>query len=255
MPRYFLKMAFRGTAYHGWQQQENAHTVQAEMNEKIGLLCRQKVNVTGCGRTDAGVHAREFFLHFDLENPLPFSSEQFVLKLNRFLPSDIVVYGVWETSPEAHARFDAVSRTYRYYIALQKDPFHEGLVMPFYGRLNVKAMQEAAGYLLKYSDFTSFSKLHTQTATNICHISQAGWEQKGPLLIFTITADRFLRNMVRAIVGTLLETGRGRMEPAGIKQIIEAHNRSSAGFSVPAEGLFLEKIRYPDNLETLFKQI
>ncbi len=255
MPRYFLKMAFRGTAYHGWQQQENAHTVQAEMNEKIGTLCGERVNVVGCGRTDTGVHAREFYLHFDLSKPLPFSENDFVYKINRFLPGDIVVFGAWEVPPEAHARFDAVSRTYRYYIALQKDPFLEGLVMPFYGRLNVQAMQEAAGYLLEYTDFTSFSKLHTQTVTNICHVSQAGWEQKENLLIFTISADRFLRNMVRAIVGTLLETGRGRMEPAGIKQIIEAHNRSSAGFSVPAEGLFLEKIRYPDNLETLFKQI
>ena len=252
MARYFLKLAYRGTAYHGWQIQENALTIQAVFNEKISLLTGETVNVTGCGRTDTGVHARQFFLHFDLQKGLPFSENDFVFKLNRFLPADIAVYGVWKVPSDAHARFDAVSRTYRYYIALHKDPFQYDLSMPLPGKLNIEAMQQASGYLPDYQDFTSFSKLHTQTKTNICHIQEAFWKQENGLLIFTLTADRFLRNMVRAIVGTLLEIGLGKMPPEEIRTIIEAKNRSVAGYSVPAKGLFLETIRYPENLEKLF---
>ncbi len=254
MPRYFLQLAYRGTAYHGWQVQENAHTVQAEMNEKISTLCGEEVNVTGCGRTDTGVHARQFFLHFDLQKALPFAPGDFVFKLHRFLPPDIAVQGAWQVPPEAHARFDAVSRTYRYYILTEKDPFGQGLAWFYPGRLNVAAMQKAAGYLPDYEDFTSFSKLHTQTATNICHITAAGWERQGNRLVFTVTADRFLRNMVRAIVGTLLEIGRGKMKPEEIKTIIEAKDRRTAGFSAPAQGLFLETVRYPDGLNEIIKQ-
>ncbi len=249
MPRYFVKLAYRGTAYHGWQVQENAHTVQAELNEKISLLCNEKVNVVGCGRTDTGVHAREFFLHFDLEKALPFSQKDFVFRLNRFLPRDIAIYGVWEVPSRAHARFDAVSRTYCYYILLEKDPFACQLAMPFAGRLNLEAMQRAAKYLMEYEDFTSFSKLHTQTVTNICHITEAGWKKKGNMLVFTITADRFLRNMVRAIVGTFVEIGKGKLQPDDMKIIIEAKDRQYAGFSAPAQGLFLEEVKYPFQLK------
>ncbi len=251
MLRYFLKLSFRGTAYHGWQVQDNAHTVQAEMNEKIGTLCGENVNVVGCGRTDAGVHAREFYLHFDLKNSLPYSAEDFVFRINRFLPEDIAVYNVWEVPPETHARFDAVSRTYRYYISITKDPFVRDLSMYYSGNIDIKAMQQAARYLLEYEDFTSFSKVHSQTTTNLCHISEAGWEQQDGLLVFTVTANRFLRNMVRAIVGTLLEIGRGKLKPASIKDVIEAKDRCKAGYSVPAQGLFLEKVRYPFNPEAL----
>jgi len=245
MPRYFLKLTYRGTAYHGWQIQDNAHTVQAEMNEKISTLCEEPVNVTGCGRTDAGVHARNFYLHFDLQQPLTFGPQDFVFRLNRFLPEDIAAYGVWEVPSETHARFDVISRTYRYYISRQKDPFVQDTALIFTGRLDVEAMQQAANYLLDYEDFTSFSKLHTQTTTNICRLAEAGWEQREKMLIFTITADRFLRNMVRAIVGTLLEIGKGKLKPEDMKTIIEAKDRSKAGFSAPAQGLFLEEVRYP----------
>jgi tRNA pseudouridine38-40 synthase len=250
---YFLKIAYRGTAYHGWQMQENAHSVQAEMNEKISTLCGESVNVVGCGRTDAGVHAREFYLHFDLGKPMAFQPNDFVFKLNRFLPEDIVVYGAWEVPSEAHARFDAISRTYRYYISLQKDPFARELTLSYTGSLDVKAMRQAAGYLMDYEDFTSFSKLHTQTTTNLCRISEAGWKQTESQLVFTITADRFLRNMVRAIVGTLLEIGKGKLKPEEMKTIIEAKDRGRAGYSVPAQGLFLEEVRYPAELEKIFE--
>jgi len=249
MPRYFLKLSYRGTAYHGWQIQENAHTVQAEINEKISTLCEEAVNVTGCGRTDAGVHARNFFLHFDLHQPLAFTPQDFVFRLNRFLPEDIAIYDVREVSAETHARFDAISRTYRYYISRQKDPFVQETALTFTGKLDVDAMQQAAGYLLDYKDFTSFSKLHTQTATNFCRLVEARWEQTGNQLVFTITADRFLRNMVRAIVGTLLEVGKGKLKPEDMKDIIEAKDRSKAGYSAPAQGLFLEEVRYPFELE------
>ncbi len=245
MSRYFLKLAYRGTAYHGWQIQKNAHTVQAEINEKINMLCDEPVNVVGCGRTDTGVHARNFFLHFDLQKPLAFTPQDFVFRLNRFLPEDIAVYGVWEVPKERHARFDAINRTYRYYISTQKDPFVQDTALIFTGKLNVDAMQLAAGYLMDYEDFTSFSKLHTQTATNHCLLTEARWEQTGNQLVFSITADRFLRNMVRAIVGTLLEIGKGKLKPEDMKTIIEAKDRSKAGYSVPAQGLFLEEVRYP----------
>ena len=245
MPRYFLKLSYRGTAYHGWQIQENAHTVQAEMNEKISTLCEEPVNVTGCGRTDTGVHARIFFLHFDLLQPLAFTPQDFVFRLNTFLPEDIAIFGIWEVPPETQARFDAVSRTYRYYISRQKDPFKQGTTLTFMGRLNVEAMKQAADYLLEYEDFTSFSKLHTQTATNLCRLTEVRWEQTENQLVFTITADRFLRNMVRAIVGTLLEIGKGKLKPEDMKSIIEAKDRGKAGYSVPAQGLFLEEVRYP----------
>ncbi len=251
MPCYFLKIAYRGTAYHGWQVQENAHTVQAELNEKIGILTGQPINVVGCGRTDTGVHAREFYLHLDMEKELTLSPVDFVFKLNRFLPEDIAVYGVWEVPSGAHARFDAVSRTYRYYILTEKDPFTRELAMSYNGKLNPEVMQRASHVLLGRQDFTSFSKLHTQTATNICHITHAAWEQKNNFLIFSITADRFLRNMVRAIVGTLLEIGRGKMQPEEIETIIDAKDRRRAGYSAPAQGLFLERVRYPDELESI----
>ena len=245
MIRYFLKLAYKGTAYHGWQIQENAHTVQAEINEKISTLLGEQINVVGCGRTDAGVHAREFYAHFEVEKPIKWKPADFVFKLNRFLPRDIAVYLLKEVPNDLHARFSATSRTYRYYISQRKDPFSHDLSMEYTGHLNLEAMQEAASYLNDYTDFTSFSKLHTQTTTNNCSIKEAFWTNENNYLIFTITADRFLRNMVRAIVGTLLEIGKGKMKAADIKAVIEARDRSLAGFSVPAQGLFLEQVSYP----------
>lgn len=243
MKRYFIKLAFNGAKYHGWQIQENAHTIQAEINEKLSMLVSEQINVVGCGRTDTGVHAKEFYAHFDTENPI-FEPEDLRYKIDKFLPSDIVVTKVYEVPPEMHVRFTARSRTYRYYINQVKDPFKFEMSYYYSGNLDINKMNVAAENLLLYEDFTSFSKLHTQTQTNLCKIKEASWEKFGSNLVFTIKADRFLRNMVRAIVGTLLEIGKGNQEPEDIKTIIEAKDRSRAGYSVPAKGLFLEEVLY-----------
>jgi len=248
MIRYFLKLAYRGTAYHGWQIQENAHTVQAELNEKISLFLGESINSMGCGRTDTGVHAREFYAHFEMQNPISLQADEFVYKLNRFLPPDISISRLQKVPNDLHARFSALSRTYRYYISLDKNPFERDFCLEYSGDLQLEAMQEAASLLKNYTDFTSFSKLHTQRETNNCSIREAFWKKEGSMLIFTISADRFLRNMVRAVVGTLLEIGKGKLKPSDMKTIIEARDRRKAGFSVPAKGLFLEKVVYPFDL-------
>lgn len=244
MKRFFIHLAFNGTNYHGWQLQENAHTIQAELAEKISLLLKTKINIVGCGRTDTGVHAREFYAHFEIENTT-FSLSDLVYKLNRFLPSDIVIYRIFEVDKNLHARFSALSRTYKYYISKSKNPFDHEFSYFFQGKLDVVLMQSAADILLEYNDFTSFSKLFSGTANNICKINKADWNDEPYYLVFTITADRFLRNMVRAIVGTLIEVGKGRLKPEDIRMIIESKNRSAAGTSVPPNGLFLEKVEYP----------
>ncbi len=245
MSRYFIRLSYNGTNYHGWQLQNNAHSVQAELNDKLTALLGESINVVGCGRTDAGVHAREFYAHFEVDK-LGFSEKDLTYKLNRFLPEDIAIDKIFAVDKEMHARFSAVSRTYKYYIARRKSPFNSLFNYFFDGQLDVEAMQLASTFLFQHEDFTSFSKLHTQTATNNCKIIVAKWELVDNELIFTITADRFLRNMVRAIVGTLLEIGKGKLKPQEMQKIIEAKDRSRAGFSVPAKGLFLEKIVYPD---------
>ena len=245
MSRYFIRLSYNGTNYHGWQLQNNAHSVQAELNDKLTALLGESINVVGCGRTDAGVHAREFYAHFEVDK-LGFSEKDLTYKLNRFLPEDIAIDKIFAVDKEMHARFSAVSRTYKYYIARRKSPFNSLFNYFFDGQLDVEAMQLASTFLFQHEDFTSFSKLHTQTATNNCKIIVAKWELVDNELIFTITADRFLRNMVRAIVGTLLEIGKGKLKPQEMQKIIEAKDRSRAGFSVPAKGLFLERIVYPD---------
>ena len=249
MPRYFLKLAYNGTIYHGWQIQDNAPSVQETINKAISIQIGSKINLSGCGRTDTGVHAREFYAHFDLEKSID-DREKFVFKLNSFLPSDIVLFDLIPVQAEANTRFDAVSRTYEYQITRRKDPFRNDLAFTHFGNLEIDAMNNAAEILQEYTDFTSFSKLHTQVKTNNCKIMDASWKQEDDLLVFTITADRFLRNMVRAIVGTLLEIGKGKATIEDIRNIILAKDRSKAGFSVPAQGLFLTKIQYP---ETIFK--
>lgn len=250
MVRYFLKLAYRGTNYHGWQIQENARTVQEELNQKIGLMTGETVNLVGCGRTDTGVHAREFYAHFELINPLSFQEKDFVVRLNSFLSRDIVVFDLFPVPEDYHARFSAIERTYKYYISRIKDPFERNFCLEYNAPLNIDAMKEATGYLFNFTDFTSFSKLHTQTVTNDCHIKKAFWELYDEKLVFTITADRFLRNMVRAIVGTLLEVGKGKMNPQEIEDVIMAKDRAKAGYSVPAKGLFLEKVEYPFSLDS-----
>lgn len=243
MKRYFIKLAYNGKNYHGWQIQENAHTVQAEINEKLSLILGQTINVVGCGRTDTGVHAREYYSHFEIAD-ISIDLNSLIGKLNNFLPNDISIQNIFEVKPELHARFSAISRTYKYYISTKKNPFKSEFSYFFHIPLNIAEMNKASRFLVDFSDFTSFSKLHSGTNNNICKISFAQWELKNDMLVFTITADRFLRNMVRAIVGTLLEVGKGKLTAEDVIQIIESKSRSGAGFSVPAEGLFLEKVEY-----------
>jgi len=243
--RYFIKFSFNGAAYHGWQMQENAVTVQSKMVDALHFKAGVKEILTGCGRTDTGVHAREFYAHFDLEKSLDVvGCEKLVFDLNSFLPNDIAVQAVFPVKPDAHARFGAVSRTYKYHISTNKDPFLHNFSWFIFRDLDVEKMNEAAAALFEYTDFTSFSKLHTDVKTNNCRIKLAKWEEENGKLVFTITADRFLRNMVRAIVGTLIKVGMQKITTRDFKEIIEAKNRGLAGFSVPAHGLFLHSVEY-----------
>lgn len=245
MSRYFIYLGYNGKNYCGWQVQPNGVTVQQQLEEALATLLREPVPVTGAGRTDAGVHARMMVAHFDREEAiadLTFLAE----KLNRLLPKDIAVYRIMAVCPEAHARFDAVSRTYKYYITTKKDPFNYERVCRIHGNPDFAAMNEACAILYEYIDFTSFSKLHTDVKTNNCRITHAAWEQEGDVWVFTITADRFLRNMVRAIVGTLLEVGRGKLNPEGFRKVIEAKDRGRAGTSAPGHALFLHNVTYPE---------
>ena len=246
--RYFIYLAYDGTAYHGWQRQPNGLSVQERIEEALSLLLRRETAITGAGRTDAGVHARLMVAHADLPTLLP-APEEWVHRLNRLLPSDIVIYRICPVRADAHSRFDALSRTYHYYIACRKDPFQGRYRWVMDGkRLDIDRMNEAASHLLRHTDFTSFSKLHTDVKTNNCRITRAGWSLTGNDLVFEITADRFLRNMVRAIVGTLVDVGRGKLSVADFCAIIEARDRCKAGTSAPGNALFLTDITYPEEL-------
>ena len=245
--RYFIKFSFNGTDYHGWQIQPNAITVQQVMNEDLSILLGENINVSGCGRTDTGVHAREFYAHFE-SKATGLDDPAFAIKLNSKLPKDIAIDSVRKVHPDAHARFSAISRTYEYHINRQKDPFSDVFSHYLYGGLDLKNMQKAADLLRDVEDFTSFSKVDTDAKTNICNVRKAVWKEVPGKLIFTITADRFLRNMVRAIVGTLLEIGFGKLTVEEFKAIIEKKDRSSAGTSAPAKGLFLTQVVYPEEI-------
>lgn len=246
MSRYFIEIAYNGTAYHGWQIQKNARSVQEAINKALSAVCRQEVGTLGCGRTDTGVHARQLFAHFDLpEKAKEIEAPQFLFSLNSLLPYDISAKQIYRVAPDAHARFDAVSRSYEYHIHFSKDPFKHNLSWMLRNIPDMTLMNEAAGILPEYRDFSCFSKSNTQTYTNNCTITQAGWEQTEDGMIFRISADRFLRNMVRAIVGTLIKVGRQEIEAADIRKIIESRNRSRAGESVPACGLYLTRVIYP----------
>jgi tRNA pseudouridine38-40 synthase len=249
MQRYFIRLAYRGTAYCGWQRQPNGISVQQVLEEALSMMLRLPVRLTGAGRTDSGVHASEYFAHFDLPAPCPDRKmDKLLFRLNAYLGPDIAIYRIFLVKPESHARFTALSRTYQYYIASEKDPFRSGLTMAMPGTLDVDLMNKGAELIRKTSDFTSFSKVDTDTRTNLCRVDHARWEWQGSELVFTIRADRFLRNMVRAIVGTLLKVGRGRLSLAELQEIIESLNRSRAGMSAPACGLHLVKIEYPEDL-------
>ena len=243
--RYFIFISYRGTSYHGWQIQPNSLTVQQILDDALSVVLNEKILTIGAGRTDAGVHALFFCAHFDSIIPDLTSVKNIIFKLNSFLPKDISVTSIKQVLPNANARFSAISRLYTYYISRNKDPFSENTSWMIHSDLNIIIMNEACSILLDYSDFTSFSKLHSDTKTNICKIYLANWEQKDNLLIFTIKADRFLRNMVRAIVGTMVEIGSGKINLKEFEDIILAKDRCKAGKSAPAKGLFLTDIEYP----------
>lgn len=248
--RYFITLSYDGAAYHGWQVQPGVPTVQETLQVAMGTLLRRPVEVVGAGRTDTGVHALRMVAHFDWMQPL--DGGQLAYKLNKLLPRDIAVQSVEPVGDEMHARFSAVSRTYHYYLHLHKDPFLQGRSWQVYGPMDFGAMNEAALLLLGLHDFTSFSKLHTDTKTNDCTVTEARWDELSHgQWRFTITANRFLRNMVRAIVGTLVEVGRGRMSLEGFGCVIGQKDRCRAGESVPAHGLYLVDVRYePQRLST-----
>lgn len=248
MYRYFIYLAYDGTRYHGWQIQPNGISIQQELMTALSTFLRKEIEVTGAGRTDAGVHARMMTAHFD--HPTPLNCKSITDKLNRLLPPDISVYKVVPVRQDAHARFDATFRTYRYYITTAKYPFNRQYTCRIWGKaLDIEAMNQAAELLFGYTDFTSFSKLHTDVKTNNCRIMQARWEQLSSTeWAFVIQADRFLRNMVRAIVGTLFEVGRGKLTIDGFRQIIEQKDRCKAGTSAPGQALFLEDIGYPEDI-------
>lgn len=243
MPRYFTELSFKGTRYHGWQVQPNALSVQEVLETTFSTFMRQKIEVTGAGRTDTGVHASFYVAHFDADS-LPFAPADLVEKLNRFLPNDIALKSIREVDENLHARFSATRRTYQYFISRVKDPFTLDTSYQYLWPLDVEAMNRAAEVLQQWEDFTSFSKLHTDVKTNNCRVTEAFWKEEGTQLVFTISADRFLRNMVRAIVGTLLEVGRGKLTRDGLIAILEKKDRGEAGTSVPPQGLFLTDIQY-----------
>ena len=247
MRRYFLYLKYKGTSYKGWQVQPGKPTIQAEIERVLSILLQNEVCVTGAGRTDTGVHAEMMVAHFDSEIS-PGKSIELIYKLNRILPADISVQDLREVKTDSHARFNAISRTYQYRIATRKNPFLTGLRTYIYDPIDLDAMNKSCSYMIDYKDFTSFSKLHTDVKTNICNIQYAHWYADDYGIIFEIKANRFLRNMVRAIVGTQLEIGRKKLEPEEIRTIIEKKDRSAAGKSVKAEGLFLTAIDYPDEV-------
>ena len=244
MPRFFLKLSFKGTAYAGWQIQENAVSVQEKLNDALSVLLGKKITTTGCGRTDTGVHAKQFYAHFDVPDEIN-DSGKLVYSLNAILPSDIAIHELIPVKDDQHARFDASKRTYEYFISTAKNPYLKEFSMFNHSLPDLNLMNEAGKHLIQQSDFSSFSKSNTQVKTNICHISRADWEMRNGLLVFTVSADRFLRGMVRAIVGTLLEVGILKMSPERLPEIIELKNRSEAGTTVPACGLYLSQVEYP----------
>lgn len=241
--RYFLEFAYKGTNYHGWQYQPNATSVQETLTKAISTILKTEIELVGAGRTDSGVHAKQMFAHFnyDLEIDVPYLSH----KLNSFLPKDIAVLDFHKVHDEAHARFDAKKRTYEYHIHTKKDVFESDNSWYNQHDLNVDKMNEACKILFNYIDFECFSKVHTDVNTFNCTIFEANWTRVENRLVFTISAGRFLRNMVRAIVGTMINIGLEKISLQDFIQIIESKDRNKAGFSVPAHGLYLTKVEYP----------
>lgn len=247
--RWFMTLGYRGAPYHGWQVQPGQITVQGELERALSTLLRTPMAVTGAGRTDAGVNAHRMIAHFDTDGLKDVSSVAFVRSLNSLIGYDIAVYDIVAVRDEAHARFDATERSYRYYATSRKDPFARGLVWKCSSSLDFDAMNEAATLLIGCRDFTSFAKLHSDAKTNICDVRRAGWHMvDGDSWYFEIAADRFLRNMVRAVVGTLVDVGRGKMRPEGILEVLAQNDRCAAGTSMPAEALYLWSVDYPKEI-------
>ena len=245
MPRYFLEVAYKGTAYSGFQVQENANSVQAEIENAFAIYFREKIQMTGSSRTDAGVHALQNFFHFDF----PFSIDPSALySINSILPDDIVAKQLYIANDESHCRFDATYREYQYSIYKEKDPFLRGIAHYFPYTLDMERLQEAASMVMQYTDFTTFSKRNTQTKTFLCTVSKSEWLKKDNCYIYHVKANRFLRGMVRGLVGTMLQVGRGKININEFAAIIESRDCTQADFSVPAHGLFLLVVNYPDGM-------
>ncbi|MEY8780608.1 tRNA pseudouridine(38-40) synthase TruA [Allomuricauda sp. XS_ASV26] len=244
--RYFIQFSYFGKAYHGWQNQPNAITVQEVLEKALSTLLRDKIDVVGAGRTDAGVHAKQMFCHFDFDSID--DKKDLAYRLNAFLPDDIAVQEIRTVVDGAHARFDAIERTYEYWLVREKDPFLFDYAHWVKHPLDLPAMNEAAKMLLEYTDFECFSKSNTDVKTFNCDVRQAYWEARADKWVFTITADRFLRNMVRAVVGTLLDVGLKKIKSEDMHRIIASKDRSEAGVSVPAKGLYLTKVIYPKDI-------
>lgn len=247
MLRHFLEISYDGTEYHGWQNQPNGISIQEVIEEKMAILFKAPIEIIGSGRTDAGVHAMRQFAHFDCSE-LPFTKDELIYKLNRILPLDVSIRDIHPVIETAHARFDATLRSYHYHISYVKDPFRHKYRYTLWQPLNLSAMQEAAKLLFNYDDFASFCKYHHDAKTTLCKIQKAEWVESPGNLNFIISSNRFLRNMVRAIVGTMVELGKGQITLNDFKQIIETKDRKAAGFSCPASGLFLAEVQYPEHI-------
>jgi tRNA pseudouridine38-40 synthase len=241
--RYFLQIAFRGSHYHGWQKQNDVITVQDVLSEHISVVLAEEVQLHGCGRTDAGVHAKNYFLHFDTKQKL---NRDFVHKMNGFLPEDIAVHAIFLNKERIHARYDALQRSYEYWISTKKNPFMNGLAVFMNEVADIELMNEASAILQEYEDFESFSKSNNSHSHYLCTLYEAQWRREKELLIFRITANRFVRSMVRMIVGTILMIGNKKITIREFRSIIEAKNRQLAGKSVPAHGLYLVDVIYPE---------
>ena len=245
--RYFIELSYNGKAYRGWQNQPNAISVQGTLEGALSVLLRTKIEIVGAGRTDAGVHASQMFAHFDIESIE--HTSKLIYKLNSILPKDLAIHDIFRVKDDVHARFDATSRTYCYKISTNKNAFNTDFSYQFNMALDIEKMNKACEILLQQKDFQCFSKSNTDVKTYYCSIEKAKWRKENDELIFEITADRFLRNMVRAIVGTMINIGLGKIQVEDLVAIIESKKRSNAGYSVPAHGLYLKQIAYPESIK------
>jgi tRNA pseudouridine38-40 synthase len=245
--RYFIQLRYKGTNFNGWQKQKNARSIQETIENALSVLLRTPIELTGAGRTDTGVHAQNYFAHFDSSTSI-LEKDKFIYQVNQIVTDDICITRIIEVLPTAHARFDAISRTYEYRIILNKDPFEREFCLYVHNNLDRSLMNECCTILLENSDFTSFCKLHSDNKTNVCKLMEANWIIENNKLIFRIKSDRFLRNMVRAIVGTLIKVGEGKLSVVEFKAIVESKNRRLAGNSAPPQGLHLIEIEYSKNI-------